>query len=272
MTGYAFGLSDVRVTFPGQHEKDCLQKIYPVGPFLAAAFAGSVQIGFKMVENLSQTLRLPENLPADEPVAWDPGWVAEHWPAQARQLFAAQPPQEQKGQSHIMLLGVHPTEHNGNPAWGRAEVYVFKSPEFQPVKAKPHELVAIGCGVQVPEFQSALQAVSSNNDRRMMMMQGEMGRIGGMGTMIAISLPKLLERHQPAGISSHLHLCWVLRGQVVIRTNDHRRDGNWSAWPIGPEFGTEDDANFKMPGIATSYAEFVGLCRESGQTTAGAIA
>lgn len=157
----------------------------------------------------------------------------EHWPVEARRVFEASPKREQDAHSHIMLLGVHPTEHNGNPAWGCAEVYVLKSPGFCPEKAKPHELLAIGCRVHVPEFKSTLEEVSRDNDRRMLMMHGEMGRIGGMGTMLAINLTGLLEKRRPKGISSHLHLCWVLRGQVVLKTNDHQRTGRWSAWPIG---------------------------------------
>jgi len=93
----------------------------------------------------------------------------------------------------------------------------------------------------------------------MLMMHGEMGRIGGMGTMLAISLTKLLQKIQQGGISSHLHLCYVLRGQIIIKTNDHRQDGPWSTWNIGPETDPVEEANFKMPEIATSYHEFI--CR-----------
>ncbi|WP_260736442.1 hypothetical protein [Tunturiibacter lichenicola] len=46
--GYAFGISDVRVTLGDKTEIDCLQKIYPIGRYVAAAFAGSVKIGFAM--------------------------------------------------------------------------------------------------------------------------------------------------------------------------------------------------------------------------------
>ena len=53
MFGYAFGISDVRVTLGGT-EIDCLQKIYPVGRWVAAAFAGSVKIGFAMIDMLSK--------------------------------------------------------------------------------------------------------------------------------------------------------------------------------------------------------------------------
>jgi hypothetical protein len=43
--GYGFGISDVRVTLGDGTEADCLQKLYPIGRYLAAGFAGSVAIG-----------------------------------------------------------------------------------------------------------------------------------------------------------------------------------------------------------------------------------
>ena len=49
--GYSVALSDIRVTLDGR-EIDCLQKIYPVGPFIAMGFAGSVPIGFAMIDRM----------------------------------------------------------------------------------------------------------------------------------------------------------------------------------------------------------------------------
>jgi hypothetical protein len=72
--------------------------------------------------------------------------------------------------------------------------------------------------------------LSENNDRRMIMMQGEIGNNRGMGTMLAIHFTDIVSRHQPKGISSHLHLCYVFLDRIVIRTNDHQRTGRWSGW------------------------------------------
>jgi hypothetical protein len=58
--GYSVGISDIRVTFSNHREFDCLQKIYYIGPTLAIAFAGSVDIGFSMVEQLTADLS-PKN-------------------------------------------------------------------------------------------------------------------------------------------------------------------------------------------------------------------
>ena len=47
MFGYGIGISDVRITLADGSERDCLQKIYPVGRFLAMGLAGFVPIGVR---------------------------------------------------------------------------------------------------------------------------------------------------------------------------------------------------------------------------------
>ena len=65
--GYAAGISDICVTLADRTERDCLQKVYPVGRFMAMGFAGSVQIGFKMVTRLADLLKTD-----DLEMAWLP--------------------------------------------------------------------------------------------------------------------------------------------------------------------------------------------------------
>jgi hypothetical protein len=252
MFGYAFGVSDVRVTLEDKTEHDCLQKIYPVGRYMAAAFSGSVEIGFGMIKKLSELLLIPEG----QPGVWDPGAVANWWPIDAKEVFAAYPESERRNKANLMLLGVNPNEHNGSPAWPRAEVYVFKSPDFEPVKGKPHQLLTIGYGAGISEFQTALTGMSEDNTIRTSLMQGEVGTIGGMGTHLAMRLTKMLQEHQPQWISSHLHLCWVFPGRIQIRTNNHVQNGRWSSWGLGPDNQTSDEeTNFKMSRIAQNLDE-----------------
>ena len=75
--GYSVGLSDIRVTLlPDRTEWDCLQKVYAVAPNIAAAFAGSVEIGFAMIDRLKHHLRLPA-----PGLGWDPAFVVSNLPA-----------------------------------------------------------------------------------------------------------------------------------------------------------------------------------------------
>ena len=59
-------------------------------------------------------------------------------------------------------------------------------------------------------------------------MQREVHTPGGMGTMLGHSLTEILMRTQPKWVSSHLHYCWVYRGQIIMKKNDHRKKGRWS--------------------------------------------
>ena len=90
IAGYAVGISDVRVTLADGREMDCLQKFYPMSRFIAAGFAGSVRIGFAMLDALAYLLRdLPDHS------AWFPNEVADCFQDLARQVFQASPQAEQ---------------------------------------------------------------------------------------------------------------------------------------------------------------------------------
>src|SRR5437764_136750 len=101
--GWAVGLSDIRVTLSNDSELDCLQKIYPVGRFIAAGFAGSVAIGFAMIQRLAELLYNP-----DERSAWIPSEVAKWWQHDAQEVFNSFDDSEKDCGSQFILLGTHP--------------------------------------------------------------------------------------------------------------------------------------------------------------------
>src|SRR6266536_273159 len=96
--GCAAALSDIRVTLADRSEVDCLQKIYPVGRFIALGFAGSVAIGFGIVGRLRQLLGtvkpgeawepdfVPQLAGADEIVSIGSGEVVAEYPQALRKL------------------------------------------------------------------------------------------------------------------------------------------------------------------------------------------
>jgi hypothetical protein len=276
MFGYGFGISDIRVTLVDGSEVDCLQKIYPVGRYIAAGFAGSVRIGFAMIDELRKRANL-----ADEKLSCDPNLVAREWPEYARTVFDSSSPQEQASQCHLMLISAHPNEHNGNPNWPRCYVHIFRSPTFEAEAVPVHTLGSIGCGNRYEPCKEMIEKFNSDNDRRMFYAQGG-GTLGGMGTMIGIDLTNLLMRVQPGGISEHLHYCWVYRGKITISTNDHTQKGRWSIIPLGSEnaptspsqSGTLDDGSvvFAMSTIATTWEEFHQLLASRGSSAKGCVA
>jgi hypothetical protein len=277
MWGYSFGVSDVRVTLANGNEVDCLQKIHPVGQFVAAGFAGSVRIGFAMLETLSQLLYLE-----DTSEAWDPVAVSKWWPQDARNVFALFPKEEQALQSHLLMIAPHPTE-NGGGEWPRAYGYIFKSPGFFPEEIPVHKIGAIGSGNGVVECKSAIDRISSNFDTMFSLMKGEQGIHGGMGTRLGTDLTNILKRVRPSGISAHLHYCWAYRGEVIIKTNNHSIKGAWTLFDTGSGYGqppgqapsidlTADGGDaFQMPVIAASWEQLENLLNASGASAVGCI-
>jgi ATP-dependent protease HslVU (ClpYQ) peptidase subunit len=99
--GYAFGISDVRVTLGDKTEIDCLQKIYPIGRHVVAAFAGSVKIGFAMLDRLRELTDYP-----DENIAAEPEGIKQDWPRYAREVFGAFRETERELECHLMIMVV----------------------------------------------------------------------------------------------------------------------------------------------------------------------
>ena len=279
--GYAAGISDIRVTLANGEERDCLQKIYPVGQHLAMGFAGSVAIGFAMIERFTELL-----FAADESMTWDPAVVAEWLPEDARQVFDGASEEERELQSHLMLIGVHPSQNNGDSSWPRSYVYTFRFPHFEAVQAKPREVVGIGCGTAVEPCRKALVRLSTDHEAMVSLLQAERTP-GGIATMLGMQLTFMLKETQPKGISSHLHFCWVYRGRVVIKVNDHVTVGSWTMFDVGPGVDspkhsegrpanqatqiTQVSDSFKMPHIANSLEDFEHLLRSDGRSAIGAI-
>lgn len=251
--GYAVGISDVRVTFADGTERDCLQKIYPMSRFIAAGFAGSVRIGFAMLNALAELLRdLPEGS------AWYPEEVADCFQDLACQVFQTAPQVEQALQSHLILLGAHPTDDMGIPGWARCSVHTLKSPAFNPQSAKVGEVVSIGSGSTDPRYQEALSGFSSNV---LSLLQGEVmgARMGFLPLSMVVQ--KTIEQNPILGISPHTHICVVRRGSLELGTNDETR------YPT-----TGEPIEIRMPPVATTWTELVQMTSSiAGATAEGAV-
>jgi hypothetical protein len=250
--GYAVGISDIRVTFVDGREKDCLQKLYPMSRFIAAGFAGSVRIGFAMLDALAYLLR-----DLAEASAWLPDEVADCFQGLARQVFQAAPPTERALHSHLMLLGAHPTEDVGIPGYARCSVHILRSPEFVPQLSRPGEVVSIGSGSTIAPYQKVLDGFSSNV---LSLLQGEV--MGARMGFLALSMvvQKTIEQNPTPGISPHAHICVVRRSSVEVGTNDENR------YPPSGEV-----IEIRMPPVATTWNEFVRLASSSTGSADGAV-
>jgi hypothetical protein len=246
--GYAAAVSDIRVTTKNGY-KDCLQKIYEVGPFMALGFAGSALIGFLMVETLKNLLAEAQ---PDE--AWEPEAVVEWWPEYARGVFEEYAPKVDDPTCELMLLSAHPTQDTGNPHWPRCYVYLFRSPNFEPELAEPGGLpgaskaVGIGCGNESASYSDFLDNVTDYS-------LGPHGPVvlGEFTFRLLLGVRLTVVNHPTPDVSPLLQLCTVSRPLVRIIAADGTRHGAGG-----------DITYYTVPKLATSIEELDRVLQDLG--------
>lgn len=251
--GLAVAMSDVRATFPDGSGRDCVQKIYRVGPDLALGFAGSISVGFRMVEQLTQLSACPDDS------AWNPEHVVTHWPAVARALFKRATDVERNSGCHLILVSAHPSENIGLN-FPRTFVHIFRSPEFVPVVSLvPHEAGSIGSGAVESGCVAALEKLTAGDEEKFALMQAATAMTGGLEMTLGLAISEYIRDNRPDYISPHLNLCSVTRGAITIWNNDYIRyeDG-------GP-------VHFAMPRLARSFREFMDILEIDETTAKGCI-
>lgn len=152
MFGYAAAISDVQVTWPSQGKSlDCLQKVYPIAPFMVAGFAGSVRIGFYLLGDLYRWV----NAQRQEQEAINMRIVAHLWWRRARRIFSLQESELMKLGSQVLLAGVSMGEREGDAPWARSDVIVLRSSEgFRPRYARGLEAYPLA---PAPKLKSTLK-------------------------------------------------------------------------------------------------------------------
>ncbi len=261
---YGAMMSDVRVTFSDRSERDLVQKAYPVGPYIVAGFAGSVRIGFQMLESLTKFLIVPPNAP--QPGAWDPEWVAQHWKPIAFKIFETADALEQALHCQILLVGVSnkiDPEVVANPRavqMPHACIVRFSSPDFDPViKNKRLSVDHIGSGGHVEHYTTMMQ---HHFEFSSTVLKAEMGALGMWPKMLGSSIARLVAERPVEGVSPHVHILVCRNGEIFTMTNDETRFPAGGGEPI----------EFKMPDVARSYQEFLLKCRTNAIAADGAVA
>jgi len=251
--GWGIGLSDIRVTLENGTTRDCLQKVYPLGHFMLGGFAGSVRIGFAMIDALSALLGVA---PPDQ--AWDPLEVANWLPADLRNIFSGFPESDQDHQLHFMTIAAHPTQNAGDAPWARTYGHIFRSPYFEPVTVG--RIDSIGSGATIDPCKAEIEKLLADDDLMFSLMQLMTLGAGAAAQALALDISKLLENVKPNGISPHLHIGVVSRGLGAIFANDRT------------EFGSDGPIEFKMPPVARSWSELVAMLEADGESAAGCLA
>jgi hypothetical protein len=215
--GYGFAISDICVQFRYGETRDMLQKIYPVGNYIVAGFAGSVKIGFLLIDNLKEILKLPEG---SENKAWYPDWVAEKFSKNAKEIFDKADDNEKQGRSQILMVGISPNENIGDSDIPKSYISILESPNFEPeIHKEPKNVYSIGSGSDIEEYIKALKDCFDIK-KGWGLMKEENTFPGGWGHSIMLTLSDVIENIKRKGISRHLHICIVRRGEIWIENSD----------------------------------------------------
>lgn len=247
-------ISDTRVRFSDGTTAELLQKAYPVGNYVAAGFAGSVRIGFELIQSLQTGLTVPEGT---GPHAWDLRLVAPHWRAIARHIFREAAAEERSLGSQVLLVGPSPTENMGVPEFPRMEIVRAVSPDFVPRFSKPGLVIRhIGSGGSVSDYKRAIRPLfrlSSGIHR------AHIAGIHEWARQLAFSITITVRDYPNHGISEHFHVVAVRLGDMAVFTND------MTTYP-------KDDPPqvLKMPPVARSWPEFLEMVSVLRASASGA--
>lgn len=258
--GYGVVISDIQVTLANKKTIDVLQKAYPLSNFIVGGFAGSVRVGFMLLQSLSDKLKLPLGY---EGYAWDPCKVANDWSIVARNVFASALLNEQKLGSKFLIIAASPVPDVGEwPQGWDSKIYMirFSSPNFIPqIMVKRMKICSIGSGARVSEYKRSIRERLKLGIRDPILKAEVMNPYGWARTL-AFSISRSIERYPQDGISKHLHLFTVRRGEIIAGNNNEK---------IYPKEGGV--IVFKMPPVARNYQEFVSMLELTGTEASMAI-
>ncbi|HKY07435.1 MAG TPA: hypothetical protein VJQ55_04300 [Candidatus Binatia bacterium] len=105
-----------------------MQKIYPIVPGIIAGFAGSVPLGFQLLEDMKHSLAAPKATRGS----------IMRWHRRARQIFKSAPTAWQNSFSQILVVGSHTR--------GRTRCIRMISPDFKPEIGTELSWLSIGSG------------------------------------------------------------------------------------------------------------------------------
>ena len=255
--GHGAMISDVKVTLQSGATHDLIQKAFRVGNYIVAGFAGSVLNGYRLLDSITLSLRLPPELASTH--AWEPAQIAKSWAPIAKTVFEQAPLSEQKLGSQFLVLGVSPTQNAGAPEFARAYMVRFSAPDFTPgFMHWGYKVCSIGTGASVDRYKQVLRPYF---DLRTLDSQVETVGSSWWGKMIANAVGDAVEENSERGISRHFHVLTCRRGQILASTNDI----TWFA----PD-GTSETC-IAMPPVATSYQQFQHMVAELGSDASCAV-
>jgi hypothetical protein len=208
-TKYGHGLliSDIAVTYANKHVENCLQKVYVVGNCIAAGFSGSVELGFRLVQDLQYFLSS-----APESTMWQPEDASLKWHRRARRIFKESSQELQILKSEILLVGVSPSTNSAPTLFPTIYAIALRSPDFNP-EFSTKEAISIGSGSHVKEYMKRLSEVDYSKDTFAFEFEFKTKQLG---IVHADRIARIIQSNPQSGISEDLNICIVKTGEISI--------------------------------------------------------
>jgi|GEM_PF-1232859 len=257
--GYGLLVSDIQVRFSNGKTANILQKVYPLGKFIAGGFAGSVKIGFDLLDSLKKFLQPPVIYEKDYCVY--PHWVAEKWSNEALSVWNNSSENEKNLGSKFLIVAAYPS-NDYNYLFGNCKICIIRvsSPEFKPKIINKIGIWSIGSGSQVKEYKNAIKSLIKNEITPEDEVFGiELFQPGTIATNFLFRLSRTIEK-RPNEFSKNLHMVTVKVGEIFICNNDTRI--------YRPN--TDKPEIIEMPKVAKSYSEFCIMCKGRNIDASGA--
>jgi len=251
--GYGALISDIRVSFGTGRHLDGLQKIYSVGSMMMAGFAGSVDVGFEMIEDLQRSFYLEQ--PADASVgkrAWYVEQACWRWHRRGRRIFAAAPVDLRRLGCELLLVGASPIPNA--PFGGISRCIQMSAPDFLPIRVRS-SWASIGTGALHETARHYAENFFSVN--AFSLLKGEVGNAGGAATTTAMFVAIGLGKAPMESVSPLLQV-----GQVSLAA--HSIEG----LRVGPPTEPNESRHTPVVRLARSREELYQMCDAIGADAA----
>ena len=245
-----FIAGDIRVTWTLRDGtsigRDCLQKIHPVSENILGGFAGSVSLGFRILDAIAARTDAKPSLRR----------IAYLWlPRLMRKCFNSAAPNERAMGSHFIFVGYHP-ELEFMPGLPQTQAFRFRSPRFEPDFVHGDKCLGIGSG----DLVETLRCSAEDANARFSPLRMNARTPGLHGQLMANHFQELLRKQPTRGVSE-----WFVFGTVtpqgrLLRPLSYRTDE-----PGGPEL-------VEAPSIARSHEEFRNFAKKLGLGATAACA
>ncbi len=227
-----------------------VQKVYPIGPYVVAGFAGSVELGFWAISDLDHYVGDPP-----EGFAVYPSVIARWWWRRARRAFSLAPDHLRELGLSVVLVGASPEATPLAVSHG----FIFRSPTFEPERLAFMTPTGIGSGTgltQVTESLAELVAPENLNDG---LLRFEVGLPLGGADALGFALGAALTDDPSDHVSAEFQVWRVRRGEIAGNTNE--------VTALSPGATSR-----VMPPLATSWAAFRDMTASAGHDASAAIA